>query len=94
MSHVVKWLAPGVWVAGAALVTTVQRAAFEPALVLVGVLGGLPLLLTTTLIITLALVAVYSPHRTRRGAAEKILDRLLSALTRPPRSQRPPRNHS
>jgi cell division protein FtsL len=49
------------------------------------VLGGLPLVLMITLIITLALVAVYSPHRTRRGAAERILDRLLSVLTRPPR---------
>jgi cell division protein FtsL len=67
------------------LVTAVRHAALGPVLVIVGVLGGLPLVLMITLIITLALVAVYSPHRTRRGAAERILDRLLSVLTRPPR---------
>ena len=79
-----RWLAPGVGVVGGALVTAVQHGALWPVLVIVGVLGALPLVLIITLIITLALVAVYSPHRTRRGAAEKILDRLLSALTRPP----------
>jgi hypothetical protein len=80
-----RWLAPGAGVVGGVLVTTVQPAALGPVLVIVGVLGALPLVLITTLIIMLALVAVYSPHRSRRGAAEKILDRLLSALTRPPR---------
>jgi hypothetical protein len=77
---VAKWLASGVGVAGGAFVTAVQPAALGPVLVILGVLAGLPLLL----IITLALVAVYSPQRARRGAAEKILDRLLSVLTRPP----------
>jgi hypothetical protein len=81
---VARWLAPGVGVVGGALVTAVQHAALWPVLVIVGMLGCLPLVLIITLIITLALVAVYSPHRTRRGAAAKILDRLLSALTRPP----------
>jgi hypothetical protein len=73
-----KSLAPGAGIAGA-LVVIVQPTPFEPVLVIVGVLLSLPLLL----IITLALVAVYSTIRARRGAAEKILDRLLSALTRP-----------
>jgi hypothetical protein len=67
------------------LVTAVQHATLGPVVVIVGVFGGLSLLVTITLITTLALVAVYSPHRARRGAAEKILDRLLSALTRQPR---------
>lgn len=81
-----RWLAPGAGaMGGGALVTAVQHAALWPVLMIAGVLGGLPLLLITTLIVTLALVAVYSPHRTRRGTAEKILDRLLSVLTRPPR---------
>jgi hypothetical protein len=60
------------------LVALGQPAAFGSVLVIVGVLGGLPLLLITTL----ALVAVFSPDRARRGAAEKILGQLLSALTR------------
>lgn len=81
-----RWLVPGTGVMGGVLGTAVSHAALGPVLVIVVVLGGLPLLLTTTLITTLALVAVYSPHRTRRGAAEKILDRLLSVLTRPPRT--------
>ncbi|MGH3936308.1 MAG: hypothetical protein ACRDS1_15245 [Pseudonocardiaceae bacterium] len=46
-----------------------------PVLLAVAVLGGLPQLL----IATLALVSVYSPDPDRRTAAEKILDRLLSA---------------
>ena len=72
MTAVARWLLSGVG-AGAAL----AAAALGPALVItVGVLVGLPLLLITTL----ALVAVYSPDQARRGAAEKILDRLLSAL--------------
>ncbi len=81
-----RWLAPGAGaIGGGALITAVPHATLGPALVIVGVLSALPLLLTITLITTLALVAVYSPHRARRGAAEKILDRLLSVLTRPPR---------
>ena len=47
-----------------------------PILVTGAALGGLPLLLITTL----ALVAVYSPDPVRRAAAEKILDRLLTTL--------------
>jgi hypothetical protein len=83
---VARWLTPGAGaIGGGALVTAVQHATLGPVLVTVGVLGVLPLLLITTLIATLALVAVYSPHRTRRGTAEKILDRLLSVLTRSPR---------
>jgi hypothetical protein len=72
-----KWLASGVGIAGGMLVAAGQPAALGPVLVVVGVLGGLPLLL----IIMLALVAVFSSHRARRGAAEKILAQLLSALT-------------
>jgi hypothetical protein len=85
VSHVARWLAPGAGTMGWALVIAVQHATLGPVLLIVGVLGALPPLLTITLIVTLALVAVYSPHRTRRGAAEKILDRLLSVLIRPPR---------
>lgn len=85
MSLVAGWLAPGAGVVGGALVTALPHASLGPVVVIMGVLGGLPLLLTITLISTLALVAVYSRHRIRRGAAEKILDRLLSALIRPPR---------
>lgn len=60
------------------LVAAGQSAVLGPVLVIVGVLGTLLLLLITML----ALVAVFSPHRTRRGAAEKVLGQLLSALTR------------
>jgi hypothetical protein len=74
---VARWLAPGVGVAGGVLVAE-QPAALGPVLVIVGVLGTLLLLLITML----ALVAVFSPHRTRRGAAEKVLGQLLNALTR------------
>jgi hypothetical protein len=70
---------------GGALVTAAQHATLGPVLLIVSVLSGLPLLLITTLIAMLALVAVYSPHRTRRGTAEKILELLLSVLTRRPR---------
>jgi hypothetical protein len=59
------------------LVAAGQPAALGPVLVIVGVLGGLPLLLITML----ALVAVFSSQRVRRGAAEKILGQLLNALT-------------
>lgn len=79
-----RWLAPGAVAMGGASVTAVQHATLGPVLMIAGVLGGLPLLLITTLITTLALVAVYSPRRTRRATAEKILHRLLSVLTRPP----------
>lgn len=81
----VRWLVPSAGaIGGGALVTAVQHATLGPVLMIAGVLGGLPLLLITTLIATLALVAVYSPHRSRRGTAEKILERLLVAITRPP----------
>lgn len=78
MSPVRGWLASSVGIAGGMLVATGQPAALGPVLVIVGVLGSLPLLL----VITLALVAVFSPHRARRTAAEKILTQLLNALTR------------
>jgi hypothetical protein len=65
-----------VGIAGGVLVATGPPAALGPVLVIVSVLGGLPLLLITTL----ALVAVFSPHRTRRGTAERILGQLLSAF--------------
>ncbi|MBV9162623.1 MAG: hypothetical protein JO281_13980 [Pseudonocardiales bacterium] len=71
-------------IGGGALVTAVQHATLGPVLMIAGVLGSLPLLMITTLIAMLALVAVYSPHRSRRGTAEKILERLLAAITRPP----------
>ncbi len=76
MSAVASWLVSGVGAGGAALVAAVQPGLLAPVLLAVAVLGGLPLLLITTL----ALVAVYSPDPARRTAAEKILDRLLSAL--------------
>lgn len=72
-----RWLAPGVGIAGAMLVTTGQPAVLGSVLLLAGVLGGLLLLLISMLV----LVAVFSAHRGRRGAAEKILAQLLSALT-------------
>lgn len=72
-----KWLVPGAGIAGGMLVAAGQPAALGPVLVIVGVLGGLPLLLITML----ALVAVFSSQRVRRGAAEKILGQLLNALT-------------
>lgn len=74
-----KPLASVVGIAGGALVVTMQPTPFELILVIVSVLLSLPVLL----IITLAWVAVYSTIKTRRGAAEKILELLLSALTRP-----------
>ncbi len=69
-------LVSGVGAGGAALVAAVQPGLLVPVLLAVAVLGGLPLLL----IATLALAAVYSRDLARRTAAEKILDRLLSAL--------------
>jgi hypothetical protein len=86
VSAVAGWLASGVG-GGAALVVVLQPGLLGPILVIAGVLGGLPLLLITTL----ALVAVYSRDHARRVAAEKILNRLLTTL-RPPRpSTRTPR---
>lgn len=70
------WLASGMGIAGVMVLATDQPA-LGPGLVLVGVLGSLPLLLVSTL----ALVAVFSAHRTRRASAEKILTQLLGALT-------------
>ncbi|HET9255310.1 MAG TPA: hypothetical protein VFO16_08930 [Pseudonocardiaceae bacterium] len=69
-------LVSGVGVGGAALVAAGQFGLSAPVELAVAVLGGLPLLL----IVVLALAAVYSRDPTRRRAAEKILDRLLSAL--------------
>lgn len=76
MSAVASWLVSGVGAGGAALVAAVQPGLLMPVVLAVAVLGGLPLLL----IATLALGAVYSRDPVRRTAAEKILDRLLSAL--------------
>ncbi|MGH3885117.1 MAG: hypothetical protein ACRDSZ_00875 [Pseudonocardiaceae bacterium] len=71
-----SWLVSGVKAGGAALVAAVQPGLLMTVLLAIAVLGGLPLLL----IVTLALAAVYSRDPARRTAAEKILDRLLSAL--------------
>jgi hypothetical protein len=76
VSVVASRLVSGVGAGGAALVAAVQPGLLVPVLLAVTVLGGLPLLL----IVTLALGAVYSRDPVRRTAAEKILDRLLSAL--------------
>lgn len=70
------WLASGMGLAGLTVLATGQPAALGPGLVLLAMLGSLPLLLVSTL----ALVAVFSSHRTRRAAAAKILTQLLSAL--------------
>jgi nitrate/nitrite transporter NarK len=87
VSAVASRLASGVGAGGAALVAAVQPGLLVPVTLVAAVLGGLPLLLITTL----ALVAVYSHDPDRRTAAENILDRLLSALRpreRPPTRQR------
>lgn len=76
MRAVASRLVSGVGAGGAALVAAVQPGLLVPVALAVVVLGGLPLLL----IATLALGAVYSRDPARRTAAEKILDRLLSAL--------------
>jgi hypothetical protein len=76
VSAVTGWLGPGVGAGSAALAIALQPALLVPILVTGATLGGLPLLLITTL----ALVAVYSPDPVRRAAAEKILDRLLTTL--------------
>ena len=81
MSAVASRLVSGVGVGGAALVAAGQLGLLVPVVLLIAVLGGLPLLL----IVVLALAAVYSRDPTRRRAAEKILDRLLSALRPAPR---------
>ncbi len=81
------WLGPGVGAGSAVLVVALQPALMVPILVTVAALGGLPLLL----IATLALVAVYSPDPSRRDAAEKILDRLLTTLRPPKPAMRTPR---
>ncbi len=91
MTAVAGWLVPGIGAGGAALAVAVQPTLLVPILMTGAALGGLPLLL----ICTLALVAVYSPDPSRRAAAEKILDRLLTTLrpgdasirTRPPRKK-------
>ena len=76
VSAVVSRLVSGVGAGSAALVAAVQPELLVAVLLAVAVLGGLPLLLITTL----ALVAVYSRDPVRRAAAEKILTRLLGAL--------------
>lgn len=70
----------------AALVAAVLPTALGLVLVVVmGVLLSLPLVL----VVTLALVAVYSPDPGRQGAAKEILDRLLN-VPRPRESPRTP----
>ena len=83
-------LVSGVGAGGMALVAAAQPGLLVPVLLAVAVLGGLPLLL----IAALALVAVYSHDPARRAAAEKILDRLLSALRPGERSTPTPRYRS
>jgi hypothetical protein len=76
VSTVTGRLASGVGAGGAVLAAAVQPGLLVPVALAAAVLGGLPLLLISVL----ALVAVYSRDPDRRAAAEKILDRLLSAL--------------
>lgn len=76
MSIVASRLISGFGAGSATLIVAAQPALLVPVLATVGALVGLPLLL----IATLALVAVYARDPARRTAAEKILDRLLSAL--------------
>lgn len=76
MSAVTRWLGPGVGAGSAVLALALQPALLVPIVLTGAALGGLPLLLITTL----ALVAVYSPDPVRRENAEVILDRLLTAL--------------
>lgn len=70
MNAVAGWLAPGIGVGSAALAVTLQPGLLVPILVTGAALGGLPLLL----IVTLALVVVYSREPSRRDAAERVLD--------------------
>lgn len=74
-----RWLVSGIGIAGGVMVAAGKPAALGPLLVTVGVLSGLPLLLITMLVV----VAVFSSHRARRGAAEKILNQLFKVLSRP-----------
>lgn len=76
VSTVTRWLGRGVGTGSAVLAVAFQPALLLPILVTTATLGGLPLLLITTL----AMIAVYSPDPVRRAAAEKILDRLLTTL--------------
>lgn len=69
-------LVSGVGAGGAALVAAVQPGLLVAVLLAVAALGGLLLLLISTL----ALVAVYSRDPVRRAAAGKILTQLLGAL--------------
>lgn len=75
MSAVASRLVSAAGVGGVALVAAGQLESLVPVVLAVAVLGGLLLLL----IVVLALAAVYSRDPARRRAAEKILDRLLSA---------------
>lgn len=81
-----RWLGGGVGAGSAVLAVAFQPALLVPILVTAAALGGLPLLLITTL----ALVAVYSPDPSRRAVAEKILDRLLTTLRPPEPATRTP----
>jgi hypothetical protein len=79
VSAVASRLVSGVGAGGAVLVAAAQPGLLVPVVLAAAVLGGLPVLL----IAVLALAAVYSQDPARRSAAEKVLDRLLSALERP-----------
>lgn len=71
-----SWLVSGVGAGGAALAAALQPGLLVSIVLAVAGLGGLALLL----IVTLALVAIYSRDPVRRAAAEKILTRLLGVL--------------
>jgi hypothetical protein len=85
VSAVASRLVSGVGAGGAVLVAAAQPGLLVPVVLAAAVLGGLPVLL----IAVLALAAVYSQDPARRSAAEKVLDRLLSALR--PRERPAPR---
>jgi hypothetical protein len=76
VNAVANWLGRGVGAGSAALAIALQPTLLAPILVTGAALGGLSLLLITTL----ALIAVCSPDPNRRADAEKILDRLLTTL--------------
>ena len=78
--QVARRLAYSAGITGGALIATWEFGTLTPVLMVMGLLTSLPMLL----IISLAMVAVYSPHPARRATAERILSQLLSALTGAP----------
>lgn len=94
MSAVASGWGSGLGAGGAVLAIAVQPGLLVPVLLASAALGGLPLLLITTL----ALVVVFTRVPARQAAAERVLDRLLSTLRpcdpyppRPGGATRPPR---